>query len=187
MPTSRSLIAVAGVLFSAACSSNPPLAPEGHQDELTAEVAFSVMEFSILEAFEIEVTVRDDQGDVVSDMALVQAEFRYHDDIEWVAVPLEAHENHFSADHMLPTSGEYDFRVIGIPQGETDFHVLHEAPEHMIFERAHFEAHGTRVEFESFPGVDREAEEPVLRVWVCEDADQGGSGHGHLAMHGLSV
>jgi len=184
MFSSRSLVAIAGGLLIAACNSNPPFAPETHQGDLTAEVAFSVAEFSILEEFEIEVTVRDADGNVVTDVESLQAEFRHHDDTEWRAVPLEGHADHFAATHMLPTSGEYDFRVTGVPHGETEVHVLYEAAEHFLFERAHFEAHGTRVEFETFPGHIHEGDEAALRFWIFED-DHGGSGH--VAMQGLTV
>lgn len=182
----RLLSAVFAGSLVVGCDSNPVLAPDEHADELSAEVVFSVTEFAILQEFEIEVTIRNDRGDVVTDLESVQFEFQHHDAIDWDVLPLELHDDHFSARHILLTSGEYDFRVMGVPHGESEAHILHQAAEHLVFERAHFEAHGTRVEFEAFPGDIHEGDEVELRFWVFED-DHSGGGHGHVAMHGLSL
>ena len=69
------------------------------------------------------------------------------------------------------TSGEYDFRVIGIEGGSIEELVLYEAPDHMEVERAHQEVGGFRVEFETFPGHLHEGTEAAIRFWITDAAD----------------
>lgn len=169
-------LALTGPLASA-CTANPVF-PD-HADELVAEVVFSAEHLVTLTEFTVSVHVEDDHGEHVTAMAEVRAEFRYHDTETWRAETLTLAGEEFTGTHMFMTSGEYDFRVIGIQLGEVEELVLYKAAEHMEVERIHQEVGDFIVEFETFPGHVHEGGEAAARFWIME-AEADDDGHHHM-------
>lgn len=180
----RHLLALAMIgPLASACTANPVF-PD-HDETLGAEVTFSSEHLATLTEFSVTVHVEDEHGEHVTAMAEVRAEFRYHDTETWRAETLTLDGEEFTGTHMFMTSGEYDFRVIGIQLGEVEELVLYEAVEHMEVERIHIEVGDLMVEFETFPGHVHEGGEAAARFWIME-ADADADGHHHM-MEGLSA
>lgn len=180
----RHLLALAMIgPLASACTANPVF-PD-HDETLGAEVTFSSEHLATLTEFSITVHVEDEHGEHVTAMAEVRAEFRYHDTETWRAETLTLDGEEFTGTHTFMTSGEYDFRVIGIQLGDVEELVLYEAVEHMEVERIHIEVGDLMVEFETFPGHVHEGGEAAARFWIME-ADADADGHHHM-MEGLSA
>ncbi len=178
----RRLLALALIgPVASACTANPVF-PD-HDEELVAEVTFSAEHLATLTEFTITVHVEDDHGEHVTAMAEVRAEFRFHDTETWRAETLTLEGEEFTGTHMFMSSGEYDFRVIGIQLGQVEEFVLYEAAEHMEVERIHVEVGDFIVEFETFPGHVHEGGEAAARFWIME-AEADPDGHHHM-MAGL--
>lgn len=162
----------------AACSSNPVF-PEHEELELVAEVTFSTDDLATLSEFTMTIHVEDQHGEHVTNMAEVRAEFRLHETEDWRGVEMQLQGQEYVGAETFYTSGEYDFRVIGIEAGHMEELVLYEVPDHMEVGRAHQELGGFRVEFETFPGRLHEGTEAAVRFWVME-AGEDGHAHGHM-------
>ena len=176
---------ILGVFLAAAvvtaCSENPVF-PD-HDDELVAEVTFSAEHLATLTEFAITVHVEDEHGEHVTAMAEVRAEFRYHDTETWRGETLTPEGEEFTGTHMFMSSGEYDFRVMGIRLGEVEEVVLYEATEHMEVERIHQEVGEYVVEFETFPGHVHEGGEAAVRFWIMEAEEHDGQHHMMEGLH----
>ena len=166
---------------ASACNANPVF-PD-HDEELVAEVVFSVEDLATLSEFTLTVHVEDHAGEHVTAMKEVRVEFQHHDDTEWSGVVLSLQGEEFVGTHMFMSSGEYDFRVIGVQLGQVEELVLYEAAEHMVVERIHQEVGDFIVEFETFPGLVHEGAEAAVRFWIME-AEADNDGH-HRMMAGL--
>lgn len=153
------------------CSENPTF-PE-HDGDLSAEVTFSLEHLSTLTEFTITVHVEDGHGDHVTTMVEVRAEFRHHGDVDWESLLLQLEGEEFTGTYMLMSSGDYDFRVLGVRQGSVGELVLYEAAEHMEVDRIHLEVGDYVVEFETFPGHVREGAEAAVTFWVMEADPHG--------------
>lgn len=166
---------------ASACTANP-LFPV-HDEELVAEVVFSVSDLATLSQFTVTVHVEDHAGEHVTAMAEVRGEFQLHGDTEWKVMVLSLQGEEFVGTHTFLSSGEYAFRVLGVEsEGDAEV-ILYESPDHLEVERAHVEVGTYRVEMETFPGEIHEGAEAAVRFWIME-ADGHGSEHVHM-MAGL--
>ncbi len=178
----RHLLALAMIgPLASACTANPVF-PD-HDEALVAEVTFSSEHLVTLTEFTVSVHVEDDHGEHVTAMAEVRAEFRYHDTETWRGETLTLEGEEFTGTHMFMSSGEYDFRVIGVQLGQAEELVLYEAAEHMEVARIRQEVGDFVVEFETFPGEVYEGGEAAARFWIME-AEAGHDGGRHM-MEGL--
>lgn len=167
--------------IASACTGNP-LFPV-HDEELTAEVVFSLSELATLSQFTVTVHVEDHAGDHVTAMAEVQGEFQLHGDTGWNVMPLSLQGEEFVGTYTFLSSGEYAFRVIGVESEGSPEVILYEAVDHLEVERAHVEVGTYRVEIESFPGEIHEGAEAAVKFWIM-DADGHQADHVHM-MAGL--
>ncbi len=138
---------------ASACNANPVF-PD-HDEELGAEVVFSVEDLATLSEFTLTVHLKNHAGEHVTAMAEVRAEFQHHDDTEWTGVVLSPQGEEFVGTHTFLSSGDYDFRVIGVQLGQVEELILYAAAEHMEVERIHQEVGDFVVEFETFPVSSR--------------------------------
>lgn len=179
----RRLLALALIgPVASACSANPVF-PD-HDEELVAEVVFSIEDLVTLSEFTLTVHVENHAGEHVTEMAEVRAEFRHHDAAEWSGVVLFLQGEEFVGVYTFFSSGDYDFRVIGVRSENSPEVVLYEAAEHLEVGRAHVEVGAYRVEMETFPGEIHEGIEAAVRFWIMEaDGDHGGQPHMMPGLH----
>lgn len=167
---SLGLVASLGLL---ACEGNPT-APE-HEEELTVELEIAPGHAHILQtAVEFTVRVRDGHGQAVTDFEAIQVERLQEGSDTWRAIELALDGDVYRGTYTFGSSGAYGLRVMGQRHGEAEMRLLHEAHDPLHVARAHEEAGGYRIEFESFPGHIHEGETATLRFWVMEtetDAD----------------
>ncbi len=133
---------------------------------------------------EVEVRVHSSDAALFTDFSSIAVEVRREGETEWEAVELSLHDDHFSAEMMFFSSGEYEGRVVATVTGSTDLITLYETVDHLHVERIHQEVGDYVVEFETFPGHLREGETVEVKFWVHE-ASADGHGHGH-AVGGLT-
>ena len=180
----RHLLALALIgPVASACTANPVFPDHDDDGGLVAEVVFSVEALATLSEFTVTVHVEDRAGEHVTAMAEVRVEFQHHDDTEWTGLVLSPQGEEFTGTHMFLSSGDYDFRVIGVKLGQVEELVLYEASEHMEVERIHQQVGDFIVEFETFPGLVREGTEAAVRFWIME-AEAANDGR-HRMMAGL--
>lgn len=188
-----------GLIVGSGCAENP-VGHDENDSEYVAEVSVSEEHISTLSETEFEITLHKENGSSLGDISALRIEFRMEDDAdgEWEPAEMVHHGSHFEASHMFMSSGEYQWRIVGDEHGDGDSHMLFESDDHMDVERAHLDAGGYRVEFESFPGHVHEGMTATVAFWVFDDDDDGGDGHGgghgddhgsddHGGMTGLDV
>lgn len=180
----RTLALAAVLALFAGCTENPT-AVEEHDDELTAEIEFSVAELSTLTTVEIEVSIHDHHGDAVTDLENVAVEFRMVGETDWRATELALHESHFAGEKMFYTSGEYEARVVAHRMGHAEAETLYQTTENLNVERIHQTVGGHVVEFETTPGHLHEGDLAEVHFWIME-ASTDGHQHGH-GVEGLDV
>lgn len=121
------------------------------------------------------VSAIDEHGNAVTDFDTIRVERKAHGDETWRAVELEREGDVYVGNYVFASSGDYDLRVAGMRHGDHEMMVLHEMSEHFHVARAHVEAAGYRVEFETFPGHLHEGDEATVRFWMMEaEADEDG-------------
>lgn len=158
-----------GPLSLAACESNPPLGPEGdHEHELFVELTLSSSHVHTLAPLTFTVSVTDDHGDVVTDFEVLKVERLAVGSDTWRGTELTLNGTVYEGNYTFATSGEYMLRVVGMRHGETQESVLYEMAEAIHAVRAHVEAGGVRVEFESFPGHLHEGDVATMKFWIME-------------------
>lgn len=189
MSSGTRLATSVGVLLLIGCSDNP-VTPTTHDDEnepLTAQVAFSTTDVYTLSGVEVDVVVMDHHGTPVTDLGAARLEFKRHEDPSWAGIDLTRGPDHFHAEHIFVTSGEFEMRVMVQRHGETAMSeaVVEGGHAHLEIHRAFQEMGGARVEFETFPGHVHEGQEVTGRFWIMErELDHDGHHHG---IHGLSA
>lgn len=173
---SAAVFVSAAVLLAVGCGENPQEPQRLSPGELRVELTVEPHHVHILEteaAFRVAVRKRD--GEAVTDFESLEVERRLVADGEWHGTECHLHGTEYEAHHVFVTSGEYRLRVRAKHPDWDEAHVIHEADETLEVVRAHAEAGGYRIEFESFPGHVHEGESATLRFWVME-AEEDGSG-----------
>lgn len=181
-------LAVLPLFLLGACESNPS-APaeeeEEHGHEITAELTLSEDHVHTLGEITYAVTVTDDHGEAVTDLAGVSVERLAHGSDTWRATELELSGTVWTGTYTFTSSGDYDIRVSVLEQGATEPEVVYTMPEPLGVGRAHEEMDGVRVEFETFPGHLHEGEAATATFWIKE-AEQDADGS-RAPMTGLHV
>jgi hypothetical protein len=178
-----------GAVLLLGCSDNP-VTPDPHNDDdevLTAVVTYSVQDMYTLTPVTVEVEIKDHHGEHVTDMESVRVEFKRHEDAAWSGTDLAPDGDHFHADHVFMSSGEYEMRVMAQAHGTPAATVIETEGGHGHFDvhRIFQEIGNARVEFETFPGHVHEGEEIAGTFWIME-REQDADGH-HHGMHGLAA
>lgn len=163
----------------AACESNPS-APaeeeEEHEHELFAELTLSSDHVHTLSELTYTVTVTDDHGQVVPDLANVAVERRAEGSDTWRGTDLEPSATQWTGGYTFTSSGSYDVRVSVVETEGADPEIVYTMPEPLHVSRAHEEVAGMRVEFETFPGHIHKGETATATFWVMEpEADAQGN------------
>lgn len=178
--TAAALVSAAALL-AAGCGENPqePTAPEPGLSpaDLSVELTVEPHHMHILETEGVfTVAVRTPDGEAVTDFETVEVERRLVSGDEWHGTEAHLHGSEYEAHHVFTTSGEYRLRVRAEHPDWDEAQVLHEDDETLEVARAHAEAGGYRIEFESFPGHVHEGESAALRFWVMEqEEDESGT------------
>ena len=147
-------------------------------EDLHAELEYSGDHLMTLTDIEFEVRVHGSDAGTFTDLSYIAVEFRLEGETEWRATELSLHADHFSAEKMFFTSGEYEARVVGQLTGSTESLTLYQSVEHLHVERIHQEVGEFIVEFETFPGHVHEGDEVEATFWILE-ASTDGHAHGH--------
>lgn len=182
----HALLAVAFVvLTTAACEDNPVLGPTGGSGpgSLFAELTLSEGHVHTLSELGYTVEITDEHGAAFTDLERVAVERRLvveeeeeghghaiapADEEPWRGTDLELQGTSWVGTYTFTTSGEYEMRVVAQRHGEDEAAVVYEMPDHMGVGRAHVEAGGYRVEFESFPGHLHAGGEAQMMFWILE-------------------
>lgn len=175
------LIVLAFAAFGCADELVAPAEDDGHNDELAYALTFGTEDIHTLSEVTLTLRITDHHGDGMTEFDDMEVQYRMEGSTQWdagVAMMLQGTE--FMGTHTFVTSGEYEFRIMGVPHhGDGHGHAaeeLHHMEEHFHVERAHVEAGGYRVEYESFPGHVHEGLTPILKFWVMEmDSDASGN------------
>lgn len=179
LPSSLLVFGTAALL---GCETNPTV--PNLADDLTAELEFVGDHLTTLTEIEVEVRVHTSDAGVFTDFSSIAVELRREGETEWAAVELSLHDDHFTAETMFFSSGDYEGRVVAQVTGSADLITLYETTEHLHVERIHQEIGDYVVEFETYPGHLHEGETIEVTFWVLE-ASTDGHGHGH-AVGGLT-
>jgi hypothetical protein len=168
--TSASLSALGvavGVLLLGGCEGNPSALE--HSDELEVELTIEPGHVHILQTeVTYTVDVHDHHGDPVTDFVSLEVQRLAEGSDTWRGTALELAGDQYVGTYMFSSSGSYQLRVAGQRPEDTELVVLHEVAEPLGVARAHAEAGGYRVEFETFPGHIHEGDPATTRVWVME-------------------
>jgi hypothetical protein len=159
----------------AGCAENPAAAHD-HEDELSVELTVSPGHAQTLSEVTFAVGVTDRHGKAITDFDTLRVEHRLTGSDGWRGTDLMLEGGAYTAPYTFYTSGAYDLRVVGLHRGHAEMAVLHRAAEPLHVRRAHVEAGGYRVEFESFPGHIHEGDTATLKFWVLQ-AEKDASGN----------
>lgn len=156
-----------------ACADNPTApADDGGDDhahdELNVELSMSAEHVHTLSEVTYTVSVTNDHGDPVTDLAAVEVQRKAHGSDTWRGTELALAGTVYEGTYTFNSSGEYDLRVAAQRPDEADLSTVWEAPDHLQVGRAHTEVGDYRVEFESFPGHIHEGETATMKFWVFE-------------------
>lgn len=155
-------------LAVAACADNPT---ELHDEQLTVELTLSSSHIHILSPVTFTATVRDEHGNIVTDMDTLRVERKAVGSDTWrTASDLELVGGTFTGEYTFMSSGEYEVRMMGMRAGHSTLEqmTLTEDPGHLEAVPAHGEAGGYRIEYESFPGHIHEGDEVEFKFWIME-------------------
>lgn len=159
-------------VFLAACSSNPTVpVEEEHEDataDLTVDLQLSSSHVHILSELTFTVNVTDHHGDFVTDFDTLRIERRAAGSDTWRSTSLELQGTSYVGTYTFASSGDYEIRVAGRRAHDTGMVVMHAMSEMLSAARAHAEAGGYRIEFESFPGHLHQHSEATMRFWIME-------------------
>lgn len=165
------LVLLAGAFALAACESNPVLGPGddgGHEHEIFVELTLSASHVHILSPITFTVAVTNDHGDPVTDFEVLEVQRLAVGSDTWRGTDLTRNGAVYEADYTFMSSGEYRLRVVGQRPGEAEGMVLYEMAESIQAARAHAEAGGMRVEFETFPGHLHTHNMAQMKFWIME-------------------
>lgn len=158
--------------FLAACVSNPTAPAQEEHEEATAdlvvELTLSSAHVHILSDLTYTVSVTDHEGNPVTDFDTLRVERRAADSDIWRGTDLELHGTSYTGTYTFMSSGEYAIRVSGRRDHDASMVAMHSMPEMLHTARAHAEAGGYRIEFETFPGHLHENDTGTVKFWVME-------------------
>jgi len=157
-------------LLVAACSDNPPLGVDEHDEELTVELTIEPGHAHTLAPVTFRAIVRDGHGDVVTGFDTLRVERLSSGTTTWrTAADLTLAGTAYEGEATFVSSGGYELRVMGQRPGHS-MEEIHTAGhmEPINIGRAHFVESGMRVEFESFPGHIHEGDAVEMKFWVLE-------------------
>lgn len=149
--------------------SDAPTGAEDHTvelDEAQAELTLSADHVHTLNEITFTALLTDHHGEALHEVDSVWVERRLVGDDRWRGTELAASDGAFTGAYTFATSGEYEVRVVAKNAGDAEATVLYEMTEHLHVGRAHVEAGGLRVEFESYPGHIHQGDTGTLRFWV---------------------
>lgn len=160
------LTLVAGLILTAGCADDT-LSAIDHEVTYEVELRFSDDHVATLDHVEIEVFVRDENGNLTTAIPEIAVEHRLEGTTDWAAISLAVHEDHYAAEYEFMSSGEHEFRVMGaIDEIADHLEEMYVMPGHLEIERAHMEMDGLEISYEHFPGDLHEGAEVELRFWV---------------------
>ncbi len=122
----------------------------------------------ILSELVFTVSVTDHHGEFVTDFDTLRIERRAADSDTWRSTNLELQGTSYVGTYTFTSSGDYDIRVSGRRAHDTGMVVMQAMSEMLTAVRAHAEAGGYRIEFESFPGHLHQHDEATMKFWVME-------------------
>ncbi len=171
------------LVLSAFGCADEVVAPDDHGSE--GELAFALTvgteDIHTLSEVTLALRITAAHGDAMTAFDDMEVQYRVEGSTQWDAgVAMMLQGTGFMGTHTFVTSGEYEFRIMGMPHHD-DGHghgaeELHHVDEHVHVERAYVEAGGYRVEYESFPGHVHEGLTPILKFFVMEkDTDTSGN------------
>lgn len=171
----------------ASCEGNPVAPVDDHEDltaDLNVEVVLSASHVHTLSELTFTVTVTDHHGNYVTDFDTLRMERREEGADTWRATNLTLQGTSYVGSYTFMSSGQYHLRVAGRRGHDAAMVDMHAMSEMLKVARAHVEAGGYRIEFESFPGHLHEHDVGTMTFWVMEaQADAGGN---RPAVTGLS-
>lgn len=178
------MVGLVALVFAAFGCADEVLAPDGHGHEevLAFGLTFSTADIYTLSEVTVTLNITDDHGAAMTEFDNMEAQYRLVGSTQWdagVAMMLQGAE--FMGAHTFVASGEYEFRIMGVPHhGGEHGHAaeeLHHVHEHVHVERAYVEAGGYRIEYESSPGHVHEGLTPILTFWVMEKGMDSSGNH----------
>lgn len=159
-------------VFLAACVSNPTVPVEEEHEDATADLAVDLQLSSshvhILSELTYTVSVTDHHGEFVTDFDTLRVERRAAGSDTWRGTDLELQGTSYTGTYTFTSSGDYEIRVTGRRDHDTAMVEMHSMSEMLSAARAHAEAGGYRIEFESFPGHLHQHDEATMKFWVME-------------------
>lgn len=159
-------------VFLAACSSNPTVPiEEEHEDataDLTVDLQLSSNHVHILSELTYTVSVTNHHGEFVTDFDTLRVERRAAGSDTWRGTDLELQGTSYAGTYTFTSSGDYEIRVVGRRDHDAAMVQMYSMSEMLSAARAHAEAGGYRIEFESFPGHLHQHNEATMKFWVME-------------------
>lgn len=159
-----------------ACDDPLPTGVDDHGDateDLTVSITLSPDHVHIYSEVTLTVQATDHHGEPVTDFDLIQVEYKEASETEWSQIELTQDGAAYTAVHAFGSSGDYDVRVTGQRPQDSAPVVMHEMADHLHASRAHAEAGGYSVEFETFPGHIHEGDPGTLRFWIIDESAGG--------------
>lgn len=176
--TKSAVVVVLAVLFLAGCSDNgtDPVDTHNGGEELEFALSFDTPELETLDDVTLMLAIHDHHGEPMMDFDDVEMQYRMVGATQWQSVSMTMSGDHFEGNHTFVSSGEYEMRVMGMPHHDDghghDPEELHHMDEHYHVHRAHVNAGGYRVEYESFPGHIHAGESATLKFWVVDSGTE---------------
>lgn len=159
-------------VFLAACSSNPTVPIEEEHEDATADLMVNLEMSSshvhILSELTYTVSVTNHHGAFVTDFDTLRVERRAKGSETWRGTDLVLEGTSYTGAYTFTSSGDYEIRVTGRRHHDTAMVQMYAMSEVLTAVRAHAEAGGYRIEFESFPGHLHQHSEATMKFWVME-------------------
>lgn len=169
MKTSIWFLTIIVLVAFTGCSENPVIHDEGDDENLSVAFQISAEHVSTLESITFTASVTTHHGDPFTDFEEISMQYRREDTIDWHDLMLTRTGADYAGTMIFTSSGDFEVRVMGRQHGHEDMEALHEMTEHLQVSRAHQDAGGFRVEYESFPGDLHEGDTAIIRFWVMQD------------------
>lgn len=168
-----SIVAAAAVLLSLwGCGDSPTQTRVF--DAGTVSVSVAPSEVQTLSETTFHASMMDDAGGMLMGLQMMEMEYRLEGTDTWMPVEMFPDADGYYGTCIFTSSGDYDLRAMGMMHGSHHMDEMARMGDPLHVWRAHRDAGGYRVEFESFPGRVQEGTTPILRFWVFEPG-QGGT------------
>lgn len=160
------VMSASGTLVAAGGCAVPTGTGDHEEETLTAHVETTPAELKALDEIEFWVEIEDAMGNHTTDMEEVRLEVREAGG-EWVEISVTAGSESFMGTGIFSSSGDYELRVLGMQHMGHMLEEMHTMSFHV--DRAHTEAAGFHIEFESDPGHIHAGEATMLMFWVATE------------------